>query len=94
MPLPQTRPRPSKVAVLALNAALLMAPFSVLLSLATYVPDGERASLAVAAGLALGSIVLVAMHWRHLPKLIRLLGGLVFLMAGFSLLAIAERFVW
>ena len=86
-------PRTSKLAVLGFNAALLMAPSSVLLSVATYVPETERDALAVAASLALGSILLVVVSWSRLPKFMRALGSLVLLMAGFSVWTLVERSV-
>lgn len=63
--------RTLKFAVLGFNAALLMAPFSVLLSVATYAPETERDALALAPRLALGSILLVGAFWSRLPKFVR-----------------------
>lgn len=90
-------PKPARtpiLVVLGFNAALLMAPFSALFSVATYIPETEAQALTVAAGLALGAILLVSLLWRRLPRFIRWLGGLVMLMAGFSLWVIGDRCIW
>ena len=92
---PQTTRTPILI-VFGFSVALLMAPISALLSVSVRVPETETDAdvLTVAAGLALGAMLLVGLLWRRLPRFIRVLGGLVMVMAGFSLTMFGDRFIW
>lgn len=79
--------------VLAFNAALLMSPMSVRFSVATYA-SGEAEALAIAAGLACGSLILLAVCWLKLPRLIRVLGVWVVLLSGYALWTVGGRCAW
>lgn len=70
----EARPKPRRtptLAVLGFHAALLMAPIAALGSVATYTPRTEAESLLAVAAFAVASLVLLALSWRCLPRLIR-----------------------
>ncbi|MCK5942749.1 MAG: hypothetical protein KAI24_12305 [Planctomycetes bacterium] len=94
MPTNKKPHRTPVVVVLGFNAALLMAPVSALASITTYVPAAEAGALAVAAGLGLGALILLALTWRRLPRPVRVLGVPVALMAVFALWTIGDRCIW
>ena len=79
------------LAVLAFNAALLLAMLSVLLSILDFVPDVERSGLLWACGLAASSVGLACFSWRRMPRGLRFLGTAVMGLAALGGLYSAGR---
>ena len=93
----EARPKPRRtptLAVLGFHAALLMAPIAALGSVATYTPRTEAESLLAVAAFAVASLVLLALSWRCLPRLIRVSAFGLMLMSGFALWMLGCRGFW
>lgn len=79
------------LAVIAFNAALLLAILSALLSITSYVPTAEKSGLLCGFALAATAVALVAFSWSRMPRGLRFLGVALVGLAAFGAWTSASR---